>query len=100
MIFLEAAEMEKTTPGFDSGLLFGKNEETHCLVRLSGNAEGIIQNVGVETGYVSGLNRFTLNISLWPEGSEWGIEHGAAWGDQFVTFQTEETVTGSGQAVF
>ncbi len=100
---LEESALEQGTYNgiaFDSGLLYGKEEETHCLVRLIGNAEGIIQNVGVETGYVSGLNRLTLNISLWPEGSEWDMEHGAAWGEQFVTFQTEETATGSGQAVF
>ena len=100
---LEESALEQGTYNgiaFDSGLLYGKEEETHCLVRLIGNAEGIIQNVGVETGYVFGLNRLTLNISLWPEGSEWDMEHGAAWGDQFVTFQTEETATGSGQAVF
>ena len=100
---LEESTLEQGTYNgiaFDSGLLYGKDEETHCLVRLSGNPEGIIQNVGVETGYVSGLNRLTLNISLWPEESEWDMEHGAAWGDQFVTFQTEETATGSGQAVF
>lgn len=100
---LEESGLEQGTYNgiaFDSGLLYGKEEETHCLVRLNGNAEGILQNVGVETGYISGLNRLTLNVSLWPEGSEWGMEHSAAWGDQFVTFQTEETATGSGQVVF
>ena len=100
---LEESGLEQGTYNgitFDSGLLYGKEEETHCLVRLNGNAEGTLQNVGVETGYISGFHRLTLNISLWPEGSEWDMEHGAAWGDQFVTFQTEETATGSGQAVF
>lgn len=100
---LEESELEQSTYNgiaFDSGLLYGKEEETHCLVRLSGNAEGTLQNVGVEAGYISELNRLTLNVSLWPEESDWDMERGVAWGEQFVTFQTEETATGSGQAVF
>ena len=34
------------------------------------------------------------------EGSEGAMGYGMAWGEQYVTFETEETATGSGQAVF
>ena len=100
---LEKSGLEQGTYNgiaFDSGLLFGKDEESHCLVQLHGNAEGVLQSANIQGGYVSGLNRLTLNISLWPEESDWSMERGVAWGEQYVTFETEETATGSGQAVF
>lgn len=100
---LEESALEQGTYNgiaFDSGLLYGKKEETHCLVQLHGNAEGALQSADIQTGYVSGLNRITLNLSLWPEESEWPMESGMAWGEQYVTFETAETATGSGQPVF
>lgn len=100
---LEDSELEKGTYdgiAFDSGLLSGKEAEPHCFVQLHGDAQGVLQGANVQTGYVSGLNRLTLNVSLWPEGSDWSMERGMAWGEQYVTFETEETATGSGQAVF
>lgn len=100
---LEKSALEQGTYdgiAFDSGLLYGNEEETHCLVQLHGSAKGVLQRANIQTGYVSGLNHLTLNISLWPEESEWFIESSMAWGEQYVTFETEETATGSGQAVF
>lgn len=100
---LEESALEQGTYDgipFDSGLLYGNEEETHCLVRLHGNAEGVLQCANIQTGYVFGLNHLTLNISLWPEESEWSMERGMAWGEQYVTFETDETATGSGRAVF
>lgn len=98
----ESALVQGTYNGtaFDSGLLYGKKKETHCLVQLHGNAEGVLQSANIQTGYVSGLNRLTLNISLWPEESDWSTERSMAWGVQYVTFETDETSTGSGQPVF
>lgn len=67
----------------------------HCAVALRGNAEGELQHLTVDTGYLMGEIRIQMTVSLYPEGSGMEPGTGASWNGE-AGFEVTSSVTGGG----